>query len=162
MSMRGSPIFLAASIALAFAAGPAIAAGPETSVHSPEVVAPTDPRVGDTRTLDAPLGVEDLLGMTVVGAEGIRVGTVDDVLVGPDGQPAQVVVQVDGKKRVALDAARVDLGSTDDLRIADLTSAEVEAAADAGPAAARDPAIMAVDRRRAPTPEPKPVPPTQR
>ncbi len=146
--MNASILILAAALA----AGPALGAGPdaEAPVASPQVVAPTDPQLGDTATSGAPLSVEDLLGMPVLGADGMRLGTVEDVVVDDDGQPAELVVDTGGAGRIVLEADAVEMASADALRIGHLSLEEVEAIQ-----AAEDEdetSVVAMSRRRVPMP----------
>ncbi|WP_207481193.1 PRC-barrel domain-containing protein [Arenibaculum pallidiluteum] len=100
-------------------AGAAYACAPQDSIASPDVVAPTDPRLGDTGSSAAPVGLEDLLGMAVLDAQGERLGEVEDVEVAPDGQPREIVVD-EGRGHVArMDASRLKLSAPNALRLDD-------------------------------------------
>jgi hypothetical protein len=132
----------AALWAVALTAVPA--RGEEASVRSPEVVAPTDPRLGDTGTSGAPLAVEDLPGMAVFGEGDKRLGEVADVLVGRDGQPARLVIEAGPGaapgKLVSVEASRAAPRTGDSLRVDGLDEREIGAA----PPAEEDPTVAAL------------------
>jgi sporulation protein YlmC with PRC-barrel domain len=74
--------------------------------------------------------VDKLMGRTVVGSDGKTIGTVTDVILGPDGQAQQLVVHNGGflgmgGRELALDVGRAEtrLGE-DTIRLRDVTRAD--------------------------------------
>ena len=91
--------------------------------------APARPAVGETSQSLGVVPMEDFLEKSVVGANAQPVGTVEDVMLGPDGQPQQLIVSTGpGGRSVAIDLSRVEVRSDSSaLFVSTLTREEVEA-----------------------------------
>ena len=117
---------IAAVSALALISGAAgIAAAQDTSAPG----STTNPAVGETSPSLGVVHLEDFLEKNVIGADGQPVGTVQDVLLGRDGQPLRLIVSTgDGGRDVSIDLSRVEMRSDSDaLFAAGLTRQDVEA-----------------------------------
>ena len=91
--------------------------------------APSKPAVGETSQSLGVVHMEDFLEKNVVGANSQPIGTVEDVLLGPDGQPLRLIVSTGpGGKDVSIDLSRVEVRSDSDaLFVSTLTREEVQA-----------------------------------
>jgi hypothetical protein len=65
-----------------------------------------EPAPPSTPSQDVPGGPREMMGKEVVGTDGERIGRVSDVILGPDGQAATVVVAT-GEKEIGIDFAQV-------------------------------------------------------
>lgn len=87
------------------------------------------PAVGETSQSLGVVYLEDFLTKNVIGANGQPVGTVEDVMLGPDGQPLRLIVSTgSGGKNVSIDLSRVESRSDSDaLFVSNLTRQDIEA-----------------------------------
>lgn len=81
-------------------------------------------------TLAGGFSADELIGADVVGVDGETIGTVSDILIGPDQQANRVLVDAGGflgigTKSVALELDRLHMQDGD--LVTDLTEAEIEA-----------------------------------
>lgn len=93
---------------------------------APEVVAPTAPRLDRT-------SAETLLGRTAIGADGKKLGEVEDVILNASSGDAERLIITSGgflgmgKKAIAVDIADAEfLGGDKEVQVRNLTSAQVE------------------------------------
>ena len=82
---------------------------------------------------EQPIPPEALMGKTLVGEDGSEFGTVEDVILGSDGQPEQIVLSQGGffgigDKQVAIDIGNVNWQpGQDTVGLSGLTKQDVEA-----------------------------------
>lgn len=135
---------IAAAAALALIAG--AAAAQTDSGAGTATTAPASPAVGETSQSFGLLHPEAFLDKTVVGADDQAVGRVDDVLLGPDGQPLRLIVSgAPGGKAVSIDLSRVEVRTDSDaLFVSGLTREEMQAL----PAFEGDAATTSLNARR--------------
>ena len=129
--MRTDLIAAAAAFALLAAAAAAqteTGAGAETGTGT-ATTAPASPAVGETSQSFGALHPEGFLDKTVIGADEQPLGTVADVMLGPDGQPLRLIVSTGaGAKDVSIELSRVEVRSDSDaLFVSGLTAGEVAA-----------------------------------
>ncbi|PWC32019.1 PRC-barrel domain-containing protein [Azospirillum sp. TSO22-1] len=92
--------------------------------------APASPAVGETSQSFGVLHPENFLERSVVTtADGQTAGRVEDVLLGPDGQPLRLIVSTgSGGKDVSIELSLVEVRSDSDaLFVSGLTREEVQA-----------------------------------
>lgn len=89
---------------------------------------PTHPAVGETSQSLGVVTVDDFLDRTVVSADAQPVGTVQDVLLGPDGQPLRLIVSTGtGGKDVSIDLSQVEVRTDSDaLFVSTLTRDDIQ------------------------------------
>lgn len=137
---------IAAAAAFVLIAGTASA---QTGIDT-ATTAPASPAVGETSQSFGVLHPENFLERSVVTtADGQTAGTVEDVLLGPDGQPLRLIVSTSsggsGGKDVSIELSRVEVRSDSDaLFISGLTRDEVQAL----PAFEGDAAMTSLNARR--------------
>ncbi|WP_431856966.1 PRC-barrel domain-containing protein [Azospirillum sp.] len=127
---------IAATAALALIAGGAQAqtntAQPDTAqpdaARTDATTAPASPAVGETSQSFGVLHPENFLEKSVMTTDGQMAGTVEDVLLGPDGQPLRLIVSTgSGGKDVSIELSRVEVRSDSDaLFVSGLTREEVQ------------------------------------
>lgn len=118
---------IATAAALALVAGSAHA---QTGMDRTDATTtPASPAVGETSQSFGVMHPESFLEKSVMTADGQAVGTVDDVLLGPDGQPLRLIVSTGpGGKDVSLELSRVEVRSDSDaLFVSGLSREEVQA-----------------------------------
>lgn len=119
---------IAAAAALALISGAAGTAAAQDATPG----SASRPAVGETSPSLGVVHLEDFLEKNVIGTGGQPVGTVEDVLLGPDGQPLRLIVSTGsgspGGKNVSIDLSRVEVRSDSDaLFVAGMTRQDVEA-----------------------------------
>ncbi|WP_207459387.1 PRC-barrel domain-containing protein [Azospirillum sp. SYSU D00513] len=111
---------------------PAAAAGADPMSEPPPEV-PADGAQAGISVNEQPIPPEALMDKTLIGEDGSEFGTVEDVILGSDGQPEQVVVSHGGflgfgDKQVAIDIGNVNWQpGQDTVGLSGLTRQEVEA-----------------------------------
>ncbi|WP_448192238.1 PRC-barrel domain-containing protein [Azospirillum sp. sgz301742] len=116
---------IAAAAALALISGASGSAAAQNAAQG----SVSSPAVGETSPSLGVVHLEDFMEKNVIGANGQPVGTVEDVLLGPDGQPLRLIVSTGpGNKDVSIDLSRVEVRSDSDaLFVADLTRQDIDA-----------------------------------
>jgi len=117
-------LFLVAFLALS-ALGACSGVTPLT--QGTQATPPVDPRTTEKLTAAS---TNDLKGKEVVAQDGFRLGTVEEVVPGPSGKPARVVIATGkiamGSKKVALDAGKLRLSADRKTVVAlDTTQADI-------------------------------------
>ena len=95
-----------------------------------DATTPASPAVGETSQSLGVVHVEDFLEKNVIAANDQAVGTVEDVLFGPDGQPLRLILSTGpaGGRSVAIDLSLVEVRSDSDaLFVSSLTREDIQA-----------------------------------
>ena len=117
----------------------------------PSSTTPASPAVGETSQSLGVVHVEDFLEKNVIAANDQAVGTVEDVLFGPDGQPLRLILSTGpAGKTVAIDLSRVEVRSDSDaLFVSSLTRDDIQAM----PAFEGDDNMTSLNASRPPAPK---------
>ncbi|HYH38053.1 MAG TPA: PRC-barrel domain-containing protein [Azospirillum sp.] len=134
---------IAAAAALALISGSAQA---QTDTTQTDTTTPASPAVGETSQSFGMMHPENFLEKSVMTADGQAAGTVEDVLLGPDGQPLRLIVSTGpGARDVAIELSRVEVRSDSDaLFVSGLTREEMQAL----PAFEGDAAMTSLNAKR--------------
>ncbi|HYG88356.1 MAG TPA: PRC-barrel domain-containing protein [Azospirillum sp.] len=126
-----SALVLLAGALLAGSAAAQTDVGSGNTLQTPPSAVPTKPAAGETSPSLNPSQTEELLGKRIVSSNMETLGRVEDVLLGPDSQPLQLIVSTEDArgvrgKEVAIDLARVEIRSDSaDLSVADTTPQDI-------------------------------------
>jgi len=114
---------------IAAVAALALLSGAVSAQTGTATTTPASPAVGETSQSFGVLHPEGFLEKNVIGAGDQAIGTVEDVLLGPDGRPLRLIVSTGpGAKDVSIELSRVEVRSDSDaLFVSGLTREEVEA-----------------------------------
>ncbi len=129
--MRKELIAAASVLALAMGAAHAqTTPAPGPSTQEPGVT--QGPLTQDGMTMLPREKLGDLMGKTLVGEQDEEIGSIDDVILGPDGKAQQIIAASGGflgigEKKIAIEASRVLMeGDGDTYRVSGMTQQDVE------------------------------------
>lgn len=134
---------IGAASAIALMTGAAFAQGTSTTDPSatPAVPPAAVDGMSETPAGNAPVdtaSAEELIGEDVMGSDGEKIGSVEDVIIDPaSGEPTQLVISSGGflgigEKQISIDFSQVRIETEDDgepesLTLSNMTQADVEA-----------------------------------
>lgn len=127
---------IGAASAIALMTGAAFAQG--TSTPDPSTTPAIPPAAADGMPAAGAVSAEEMIGEDVMGSDGEKIGSVEDVIIDPaSGEATQLVISSGGflgigEKRISVDFSQVQVQTEDDgepesLTLSNMTQADVEA-----------------------------------